>query len=194
MAILMVLELPGATVEQYDKVHEVMADSGGADAEGLVSHVAGPTDDGLLIIDVSESEDAMNRFVGEQVAPAMEEVGVPQARPRIFPVHNLIRKGRGQQAGVILIIESDSFGSDDYDRVTAKMDANAGDGSNHPAVSHVAGVCDGGMVFVDVWESPEAFGRFAEQELGPASASAGADLGPVEPRFVPVHNRMVGKG
>jgi hypothetical protein len=47
-------------------------------------------------------------------------------------------------------------------------------------------------VFVlDLWESPEAFGKFAEEQIGPAGAKVG--MGPVEPRILPVHNRIRGK-
>jgi hypothetical protein len=187
----MVLELPGVTTEDYDRVQEIMFAKDPEQPEGLISHVAGPTDDGVLIIDVWESEDDLNRFVHERVGPAMQQVGAPQAQPRVLPIHAHIPHGKGTDAGVILVIESDGFRPADYDAVTAKMDAHAGDGSNHPAVSHAAAVTDGGMVFVDVWDSPESFGRFAEQQLGPAAA--GADLPAVEPRFVPVHNRMVGE-
>jgi hypothetical protein len=191
MAILMMLELPRVTTEDYDRVQEIMFAEDPKQPDGLISHVAGPTDDGVLIIDVWESEDDLNRFVRERVGPAMQQVGAPQAQPRVLPIHAHIPNGKGTDAGVILVIESDGFRPDDYDVVTAKMDAHAGDGSNHPAVSHAAAVTDGGMVFVDVWDSPESFGRFTEQQLGPAAA--GADLPAMEPRFVPVHNRMVGK-
>jgi hypothetical protein len=89
-----------------------------------------------------------------------------------------------------VVIESDGFRPGDYDSVTAEMDAHAGDGSNHPAVSHIAAVSDDGMVFVDVWDSPESVGKFVEEQIGPATAATGTDLGQVEPRFVPVHNRF----
>jgi hypothetical protein len=59
-------------------------------------------------------------------------------------------------------------------------------------VSHAAAATGEGLVVVDVWESPEAFGRFAETQLGPAAGQAGHDLSGVEPRFVPVHYRLTG--
>jgi hypothetical protein len=71
--------------------------------------------------------------------------------------------------------------------MTAKMSAHDGDGSNHPAVSHVAGRANGGLLIVDVWNSPESFERFAGEQLAEAEAT---DIGPIEPRFVPIHNRF----
>ena len=50
---------------------------------------------------------------------------------------------------------------------------------------------DGGMVVADLWDSAEAFGKFAEEQIGPAGAAVG--LGPIEPRIVPVHNRIRGR-
>jgi hypothetical protein len=188
MAILMILDIPGGTVEQYDKVNEAMGVDADNTPEGLISHVTGPTDDGLLIVDVWESEEALNRFVGERVMPAMQQVGVPEAMPRVMPVHNRIDTGAGTQPNVILLIESDVFTPDMYDQIVARMPAHGGDGSSHPSVSHVAGADGNGMVFVDVWDSGESAQRFFETQLGPASE--GIDMGPIEPKVVPVHNRF----
>jgi hypothetical protein len=188
VAVLMIIELPGATTAMYDQVNEQAGISQENLPEGLISHQAGATDDGILIADVWESEEALERFTREQIGPILERMGVPPAKPRVFPVHSHIEKGQGDRAGVMLVIESDGFSPGDYDAVTSKMDAHRGDGSNHPSVTHIAAVSDGGMVFVDVWDSPESFGRFAEEQLGPASA--GANLPELEPRFVPVHNRF----
>jgi hypothetical protein len=44
---------------------------------------------------------------------------------------------------------------------------------------------------LDIWESPEAFGAFAESRLGPGIAETlGEDApdGPPEPRFTELHN------
>ena len=188
MAILMILDIPGGTVEQYDRVNEIMGVDGGNTPDGLISHAAGPSDDGLLIVDVWESEDALNRFVGEQVMPAMQQAAVPQAQPRLFPVHNRIDSGAGTEPNVILLIESDTFTPEMYDEIVSRMPAHEGDGSGHPAVSHVAATSGDGMVFVDVWDSPEHAQSFFESQLGPASE--GVDMGPIEPKVIPVHNRF----
>ena len=74
------------------------------------------------------------------------------------------------------------------------MDAHAGDGSGHPAVSHIAAITDDGMVFVDIWDSPESAGRFVDEKVGPAADDVGTDFGDMQPRFVPVHNRFASGG
>jgi hypothetical protein len=190
VAILMLIEFPGSSTDDYERLNREMGIDPDHLPDGLTSHVAGPTDEGLLIADTWESEDALNRFFEERVGPAMAKVGIAPGEPRVFPVHNHIRQGSGTDAGVIVVIESEGFSPADYDRVTAGMDAHAGDGSGHPAVSHVAAVSDDGMVFVDVWDSPESMGAFFEAQVNPATEAAGADLGAAGPRFVPVHNRF----
>jgi hypothetical protein len=196
MAVLMIMELDGATTDDYDAVNEAMGIDEDNLPDGLVAHAVGPTEDGdgLLIADVWESGEQLEHFVQNRVGPAMAQVGLePGAQPRVHPVHNHIQ-GSGRQGNVILVIESPGFGPGDYDAVTGRMDAHAGDGSGHPSVSHTAAVTDDGMVFVDIWDSGESAGRFVQEHVGPAAEKAGADLGDVQPRVVPVHNRFVSGG
>jgi hypothetical protein len=191
MTVMVVAEIQGMTTEQYDRLIEAMGFRESDPPEGLISHVAGPTEDGLLVEDVWESGEAFGRFFENGMGAASEAgVEVPQVEPRLAPVHNHIPEGQGTEPGVIVFLELEGFGPDAYDATTASMEAHAGDGSNHPSVSHVAAVTDDGLIVVDVWDSPESFGRFAEEEIGPAGEAAG--LGPVEPRVVPLHNRIRG--
>jgi len=65
--------------------------------EGLIAHVAGPTDEGVRIIDVWESEEAWERFQAERLAPAIAALGGP-ARPEptfrdLHPEHVVFRNG-----------------------------------------------------------------------------------------------------
>ena len=192
MAVLMVLDLPGATLEQYDRTNEILGIHGDADAPaGLISHAAGPTDDGIVVVDVWESGETLQSFFeGRGVARAMEEAGAPAAEPRVLPVHNHF-EGGGSKAGVLMLAELDDFGPDTYDAMTATMTAHTPEGDTHPAVHHVAAVTEsGGMLIVDIWESPEAFGAFAQEAIAPAGEQAG--MAPFEPRFVPIHNRIKG--
>ncbi len=66
-----------ASWEQYKRVAGVLAEPA---PEGLVLHVAGPTDEGFRIIAVWESQDAWQRFRGERLLPAVAALGGP-ARP-----------------------------------------------------------------------------------------------------------------
>ena len=78
---------------------------------------------------------------------------------------------------------------DQYDAVEEALDnrSNPPDG----LIAHTAQDLGGGrMRIVDVWESPEAFGAFAESRLGPTiGRTLGDDAPPApEPRFTELHN------
>src|SRR6266566_4717285 len=62
MAVAFLQELPGATQEQYDQVVETLR---GQTAEGRIFHVAGPIEGGWRIVDVWESQEAVNKFFQE---------------------------------------------------------------------------------------------------------------------------------
>jgi hypothetical protein len=190
MSVLMVMEVPGATTEQYDRANEIMGIRSDADApEGLVQHVAASDGSSLLIVDVWDSEPTLALFVADRLAPALAEAGLKaEGEARRLPVHNTLT-GRGTEAGVLMLIEIEDLGPDAYDQMASNMPAHTGDTSQGPWVSHTAAVTEGGgMLVADVWESPEAFGRFAEEQIGPAGAAVG--LGQIEPRIIPVHNRI----
>ena len=189
MAVLMVLEVPGGTLEQYERANELMGISGEDDApDGLVSHVAAVTEDGIVIADVWESDAALETFLEERAGAAFAEAGMPEAKPRIAHVHNHIPQGAGTESSVLVYIEIDELSPEQYDQMIAAMDAHAVD-ANHPAVSHVAAVTeDGGFLVADVWESQQAFADFAESQVATAGDSVG--MGPIEPRFAKVHNTI----
>lgn len=63
--------------QQYERFAAALVEPPPA---GLILHVAGPTDEGFRIIDVWESEQAWERFRGEQLAPAIAALGGP-SRP-----------------------------------------------------------------------------------------------------------------
>jgi hypothetical protein len=77
--------------EQYEQVTASLVDPPPA---GLLLHVAGPTDEGVRIIDVWESEDDWKRFRAERLAPAIAALGGP-ARPEptfrdVHPEHVVV--------------------------------------------------------------------------------------------------------
>jgi heme-degrading monooxygenase HmoA len=191
VAILMVFEAE-VTEDQYRGLNESMGIHGDADApDGLISHHAGRTENGVLAVDVWESEEKLHTFFEERLGPAIAALGVPAGEPTILPVHNMIPQGAGANPGVLVLIDVPGFGPDTYDRMVSQMDAHVGDGSAHPAVSHTAAKKGDGMFVADVWDSPDAFGAFAQSQIAPAGEAVG--LGPLEPRIVPVINRIRGR-
>ncbi|MCL7426560.1 hypothetical protein ACIHJG_26755 [Streptomyces sp. NPDC052415] len=96
MSVVIVFELPGMTQAQYEQCVERLTGRPGPmtstsdwPVAGIVSHVAAPTSDGWLVVDVWESEEAFREF-GETVVPILQDLGVPDAQPRIYPVLNAV--------------------------------------------------------------------------------------------------------
>jgi hypothetical protein len=188
MAIVMRLDVPGGTVEQYEKVNEILGIQGDDDApDGLIFHAAGDTSEGFLVVDVWESPEKLEAFF-EKAGPALESVGMSGTEPEIMQLHTMIPQGAGTEHNVIMETRA-NIGTDEYDRMVEQIPSHQGDGSQHPVSVHVAAISgDGEMFIMDIWESPEAFGAFAEAEILPV-AEEGMEI---SPRFVPVHNTVRG--
>src|SRR4051794_39219902 len=104
----MMLDNPDATTGQYD---EVMALIGVAEnpPAGLISHTAGSTGDGLVVVDVWDDANAFGVFAETRLRPAVSQVGIQELQPRILPVHNLIREGAGSDPRVMLLVDLPRF-------------------------------------------------------------------------------------
>jgi len=90
MAVGLILDFKGATLEQYDQVVEKMNLGGKTPAGGLF-HWATKTDDGIRVTDVWEDRATFDKFAEEQIGPVTQEVGLP-APPQIteYQVHNYL--------------------------------------------------------------------------------------------------------
>jgi hypothetical protein len=91
MAVGLRLKFAGGTQQQYDTVHGSM-DIESDPPDGLIFHSAGPIDGGWGVIDVWESRDAFDGFVGGKLMPTLQSIGDQgfPAPPDVkeFPVHN----------------------------------------------------------------------------------------------------------
>jgi hypothetical protein len=188
VAVLMTLEVPGGTTSKYDRVNEIMGIAGPNDAPpGLIAHACGTSPDGIVIVDVWDSLSTLDEFARNRLRAAMVGAEMPDATPQTSPVHNMLF-GAGKDANVILLIDVPGFTTKTYDALVAQMPAHAGSGENHPAVMHVATTEPNGDVRVcDLWESAEAFADFARTQIVPAAGDA---LPPLEPRVLPIYNRI----
>jgi hypothetical protein len=82
MSIVMIQKMSGVSpqlIEEITKEMGVKADP----PKGLVLHVAGNTPDGVVIVDVWDSEADLDRFNEERLTPAMETVR--DRRPDLSP-------------------------------------------------------------------------------------------------------------
>lgn len=92
MAVAFVMRFPGATLEQYDEVIELMGFSpnGTVRMEGAVFHWVTATDDGIVVTDVWESDETFQRFADEQIGPFTQQVGIAQPEITRHEVYNTL--------------------------------------------------------------------------------------------------------
>jgi len=92
MAIAVMQDFPGGTQQQYNQVNDqVLAqlNLGGNTPQGCLFHTAGPIEGGWRILDVWESQDALNTFLAT-LRPIAQSVGIPQPQVTIWPIHNIL--------------------------------------------------------------------------------------------------------
>lgn len=76
-----------------------------------------------------------------------------------------------------------------YDEIIQKMGFRPGGPGAPGCVSHWVMKTDDGMRVTDVWESQDAFEKFAQEKIGPFSAEVGLP-NPPEVQFFEVHNYL----
>lgn len=92
MAVGVILEFDGATLEQYDELLGKMGlTPKGEGAPGGLFHWAAKKDGGLIISDCWESAEIFQKFAEERIGPLSAEVGIT-APPTvtIYEVHNYL--------------------------------------------------------------------------------------------------------
>lgn len=89
MPVAFVAEIPGMTTDVYDQVMENMGWSRDTVPEGMISHYACQTPEGLFFFDVWETADDWKRFAEERLGPAMDAATGGQAppEPRFYPIY-----------------------------------------------------------------------------------------------------------
>lgn len=97
MTVMAVHHVPSLTQERYEDVVRLV--TSGKDRfespsdlpfEGLLIHVAAQTEDGFVIFDVFESQEAFDRF-GEAIRPIAEAAGIEDP-PKAYPVHTFVAR------------------------------------------------------------------------------------------------------
>lgn len=91
MAVALVIEFPGVTQGQYDKVMKTLGlDRTDDPPDGALLHLAGPTEKGWEVIDVWESREDFDRFLREKLGRAIEEAGIAPPTAKEFPVYKIL--------------------------------------------------------------------------------------------------------
>jgi hypothetical protein len=96
VAIIAIFDIPGATQAQYEAACDKLTRGRGLVRTrtdwpilGLISHVAGPTPHGWLVVDVWDSDEAFQKFA-EILRPILQEIGMPDAKVRVTPAFNAV--------------------------------------------------------------------------------------------------------
>jgi len=87
MAVAFIFEVPGAGREEYDQVMEKL----GPSVPGRIFHAAGPYEEGWMVIDVWETQEAFEGFLAERLIPVARQVGFFASLPTSFPVYNIVQ-------------------------------------------------------------------------------------------------------
>ncbi|MFJ9429499.1 hypothetical protein ACIRQY_07515 [Streptomyces sp. NPDC101490] len=83
MAVIVTIEIPGGTREQYEKTTRSLGETDWFPPAGLLAHAAGPDGDGgWRIVDFWESEDEFLAFM-EKGRPVFEREGVRTVLPTV---------------------------------------------------------------------------------------------------------------
>lgn len=90
MAIARVFDASGWSPEQYDALIARM-NLGGHAAPGVLFHWAAPTADGMRAVDVYESREAADRLAQEQIAPLVQDLGLPMPAISEFEVRAILQ-------------------------------------------------------------------------------------------------------
>lgn len=90
MAILVIAEVPGQTVAQYEAVIKAIQTAGHWPPDGQQVHIAAQKGDGTVVVDVWDSEEAVHKFLSDAVSPAAEQVGVTLGEVQIYQIHNVV--------------------------------------------------------------------------------------------------------
>jgi len=95
MAIAVVMDSNGATLEQYDQVIDKMHFSpGGSGAPGGLFHWCTATQGGVRVTDVWSSREQFDAFAQEQIGPITAEVGITGPPEfTFFEVHSYLTAG-----------------------------------------------------------------------------------------------------
>jgi hypothetical protein len=95
MAIAVVLDFDGATLDQYDEVIRRMGFTpGGRGAAGGLFHWVIPTDTGIRVTDVWESREQFEKFAETSIGPITAQVGISSAPAITYhEVHNYLTAG-----------------------------------------------------------------------------------------------------
>lgn len=93
MAVVMIMEWPGVTLEQYEAVRRTTRFEEDIPPGGIF-HVAAHDGSGLRVTDVWETADDFNRFRDNRLMPAVQQAGITtEPKVEVYPTYNIFAPG-----------------------------------------------------------------------------------------------------
>ena len=89
MPIAILFDSPNGTQEHYDLMNDKLKEIGQEEPAGRISHIAGPTQSGWRMVEVWESKEAWEVFVGEYFTRVLHESSIPDPQVSIWDVHKM---------------------------------------------------------------------------------------------------------
>jgi heme-degrading monooxygenase HmoA len=86
MAVGIIFDGVGVSRDQYERVFNEVAPNRER-APGMLTHHAGPTEDGFCVIETWESPEALQQFFTERLGAALARAGIP-VQPKVFEIVN----------------------------------------------------------------------------------------------------------
>jgi hypothetical protein len=162
MAVALILDFPGGTKEQYDRVVEKM-ELHGQLAQGGLFHAAGSYEGGWRVVDAWEDLGTFERFRDEKIGPITAGEGLSPPSVRMIEVAER-KPGSGARPRHLQVItlagvDAETFRSAD-DRILAE-------GIPAAMTFHVNGRDGDDWVVVDAWDTREARDEFIESRVMP---------------------------
>jgi len=90
MPVLVTIDIPGGTKQQYEQVIGTVFLQGKL-PEGILLHLAGPTENGWRVVNVVRSREQFEEFAREKLVPATQEVGDAPPQMTFIPIYRMIR-------------------------------------------------------------------------------------------------------
>ena len=95
MAVAVILEFAGATLEEYDRVLAALGLAGAGRGEpGILFHWVAAIPGGIRVVDVWRDRDLAEAFVRDRLVGATQAMGATEPPEiQVLEIHNFMREG-----------------------------------------------------------------------------------------------------
>jgi hypothetical protein len=176
MAVALVLDFAGGTMDHYTRAVEGMKLDGRM-APGGLFHAAGLYEGGLRVVDVWQEREPFMRFAEEQIRPQTQAAGLPEPAMRVMFDVDEFKEGSGETPAFLQVVTLPGLDREKFRATDAKI--LPGGKAPSGVTFHVNGPVEGGWMVIDSWTSKDARDRFGEERIQPAMHDAGLTGPPV---------------